>query len=118
MKQPINEIKRMQKLAGLLAEISEASINDWGKENLVGKKVKFPGGKLKIAYVQWRGDYSSIGHYDEEVNPEEVFTVTKLEKVHWGSRGEKTTAPLLFIKNKSGHELMLSAMDYQPIEVV
>jgi hypothetical protein len=98
--------------------VSEASINDWGKKNLVGKKVKFPGGKLSIAYVQWRGDYSSIGHYDEKVNPEEVFTVTKLEKVYWGSRGEKTTAPLLFIKNKSGTEYMLSAMDYEPIEVV
>lgn len=99
-------------------EISEASINDWGKDNLLGKKVMFPNGKLKVAHVQWRGDYSSINHYDEKVNPKEVFTVTKLEKVYWGWRGEKVTSPLLFVKNNSGKEYMLSAMDYEPIEVV
>jgi hypothetical protein len=100
------------------SSILEASINDWGKENLVGKKIKFPKGKLRVTFVQWRGESSSMGHYDETVNPEEIFTVTKLEKVYWGYRGEKSTSPLLFVKNKSGNEYMLTAMDHEPVEVV
>ena len=106
------------KLFEQFTNLNEASINDHGKENLIGKQVRFPKGKLSLAYQQWRGDYSSIGHYTEEVSPDKVFTVTKLESVYWGSRGEKQTAPLLFIKPEKGPELMLSAMDYEPIEVV
>lgn len=98
--------------------LNESSINDWGKENLVGKSIKFPNGKLKVMFKQWRGDYASMGNYEEKVNPDDVFTVTKLEKVYWGSRGEKSTAPLLFVQDKSGREYMLTAMDYEPVDVV
>jgi hypothetical protein len=101
-----------------LHEAFAHSINDHGKKNLVGKNVKFPNGKLKLTSKQWRGDYSSMSHYEEKVDPNEIFTVTKLEKVYWGSRGEKSTAPLLFVKDKNGKEYMLSTMDYEPVEVV
>lgn len=94
-------------------------LNDYDRKDLIGKKIKFPNGKLKFMYEQWRGDYKSVAGSEMSVDPNQEFTVKKEEKIYWGSRGEKTTAPMLLIADHKGSQYYIgSQMGYEPIEII
>lgn len=94
-------------------------LNDYDASFLKGKQIKFPNGKLKYMYITWRGDYKSVSFDEMDINPNDAFTVKGQEKIYHGSRGEKTTSPMLHIVDKKGNMYYIgSQMAYEPIEIV
>lgn len=100
-------------------ESNGSRLNDYDVSFLKGKEIKFPNGKLKYMYITWRGDYKSVSTDEMNINPNDTFTVKGEEKIYYGSRGEKTTAPMFLIVDKKGNEYYIgSRMAYEPIEIV
>jgi hypothetical protein len=94
-------------------------LNDYDVDDLIGKQVCFPNGNLKYAYEVWKGDYKSIDHSEMNVKPDKVFNVVSNQKIYWGYRGEKTTAPMFYITDSKGAGYYIGAlMAYEPIEVL